>query len=130
MTENQNMTPEDILRKYVDPAQGEQWAYFYPVLGAITAGVEAGKRERDKWLSVEEELPPIDEYVLIYYTIKSSMEENIIHEYTEIARIQSITDYGASKSIEWIDRQYNGVDPTHWQPLPSPPNPDKGGKEK
>ena len=80
------------------------------------------EKEEDKWVSVEDRLPLIDQDVLCYYTIESKKEKTI-YEYTVIGRVDSITESGSGKHPSWIDKEYNSLTPTHWMTLPPKPTP-------
>ena len=81
-----------------------------------------------KWINVKDKLPEYEETVLLYYEIKGkkqlgrhyhSSEENI--KCFEIGRLTSITSAKLYSTLNWEDRSYNPITPTHWMPLPEPP---------
>ena len=74
-----------------------------------------------KWISVNERLPEIDEYVLIYWKLQKDKKEGGYWDMLEIAKVESITHRKDSVSVSWIDCDYNAKTPTHWMPLPEPP---------
>jgi hypothetical protein len=73
--------------------------------------------ERDKWISVKEELPDIDQDVLV-----------MVHwlDYPEDMMV-----YGRRYKTRWylwngeLGELIKGFDITHWRPLPEPPKEDK-----
>lgn len=79
------------------------------------------KADKNGWISVKDELPEIDKNVFVYYELTSKNEKEVF-KYREIGKISSITDYGSSKTIDWTDNEYRSINPTHWQPLPEPPD--------
>jgi hypothetical protein len=81
---------------------------------------EVAKEEAGKaWVSVEEGLPDIEKDVLLYYTIP---HKTGVYEYIVVGYIQNITQGATYKSASWVDKEYNAITPTHWQPLPPPPD--------
>lgn len=99
----------------------------YPEGGVITMSPQDAQALlnaiEDRWIPVsdKDKWPPIDQTVLVYYTIQSKKD---FFEYLLFARIQSITENASGKYADWVDSDYNTVNPTHWQP--SPPTPPKG----
>lgn len=82
------------------------------------------KEENNGWIKVEEgcKLPDYDENVLVYYEIDgTNKKEVVIHEYWEIGRITNCSVGKGYKHYQWEDKEYNGINPTHWQPLPQKP---------
>lgn len=76
-----------------------------------------------QWISVNDRLPEIDEYVLIYWKLQKDKKEGGYWDMLEIARVESITHRKDSVSVLWVDNDYNYKTPTHWMPLPKPPKP-------
>ncbi len=64
---------------------------------------------KDNWISVKDKLPEFDIEVLTSWRSDSST-------FIEINYVESITTYASGSSARW-----KGIEPTHWQPLPSPP---------
>lgn len=70
------------------------------------------------WVSVHDGLPGIEQDVLMFYTIP---HKDGHYKYFEIGCIQSIENGKDYKNVNWINKDYHVMNPTHWQPLPSPP---------
>lgn len=180
MTENQNMAPEEILRKHLEALENDtEGAYSSSEIDnyclramreygsqQFTAGVEAGKREREFIPDIEE--PAIHQWDMHYgmgkdeqikpYVIedfkagaewmKNRIEQESkwipVEERLPEHRVHVLADLGGWPSNtmcvvyydqdtkEWWSLRSLEIltNVKHWQPLPSPPNPDKGGKEK
>jgi hypothetical protein len=108
----QQETPEQAAERLY-PSDGD---YFNRggVIAAYIKGREDERQAQNGWIAVKDRLPPLQQYVLIFYKIKES-------EYTEIAMLQSITDYGEGITTDWRDKNWDHPTPTHWAPLLAKP---------
>ena len=81
------------------------------------------KRERMEWISIKDELPEIEEFVLLFDDWQSSSGE----KYKDV-RVGYLDSFTTMKSSQGIDRScvWGGTEfafnITHWMPLPEPPN--------
>lgn len=70
----------------------------------------------DNWIDVNDRLPAFEKRVLVYCAIYGMF---IVH-------YQFIGEFDGVKYGNWHDGRNLGIlPPTHWQPLPSPPQPEK-----
>lgn len=77
-----------------------------------------------EWISVKERIPDFEIDVLVYYTIqkdKKNRDGDRFGRYIEIGCVSSITRGKSYENVEWRDKSYNALNPTHWMPLPEPP---------
>ena len=94
----------DVLKR------GAQWADDHPdidvrAMAAWQSGYKAAIDAHPQWISVEDELPKDDKWVLGFTAFNA----------VEVMRYCN---------GDWWDTMANGVDPlivTHWMPLPTPP---------
>jgi len=66
---------------------------------------------KDKWISVEDEMPKPMEYILVCFKDSSNIDMGYIYDYR-------------NGELSWSSNNYNAPgweDITHWQPLPEPP---------
>ena len=73
---------------------------------------ENAELRKSKWISVEDRLPEFDTDVLAAYF------EHHIKEYWIDKRIDFLDD----ETFELVDSMWTEGAPTHWQPLPPPPD--------
>ena len=68
----------------------------------------------DRWIDVKKEMPPNGKWVLLYTGYWTGVGKHDPHDGEDEEE-----DY----EPEWQDEtsEYIGTEPTHWQPLPSPP---------
>lgn len=69
------------------------------------------------WIPVEEKMPPEDKWILLYNGHWRGVGKYNHDEYFEP------NDEDGFKSPEWSDEtgDFINPDPTHWMPLPEPP---------
>lgn len=85
-------------------------------LAAYIAGVTT-ERLREKWISVKDRLPEMNEECLLF----------VLHKYTKIAMYKGkwpVNGPGKGSNAWLADDldHWASEDVTHWQPLPSPPS--------
>ena len=93
--------------------------YIRPIMTDMDDEITRLKAENDKlrkaqeWISVEDRLPEFDTDVLAAYF------EHHIKEYWVDKRIDFLDD----ETFELVGSMWTEGEPTHWQPLPAPPEP-------
>lgn len=72
------------------------------------------------WIPIGESLPKIGVQVLVYANYGGTDNEP---RFIKIAKIEYITLMkDDQQSVEWMDSDCVGIEPTHWTPLPEPPS--------
>lgn len=82
-----------------------------------------------KWISVKDELPPLNEYVLLFAQdlhhpdrcCLCGINPNIFVSIRKAAEWEN--SYESAHGNGWIPYEENEI--THWMPLPEPPNDSK-----
>ena len=66
--------------------------------------------EKSRWIKIEDELPPIECYVIGYVLPKCGKTK------------KSVAEVYLTKSQKWLMEENYECIVTHWMPLPDPPN--------
>ena len=77
---------------------------------------------KENWINLTKEpdnIPDFDERVLVYYTLPK--DGGGFWEYKIIGFINCATEGKGYKRYEWVDENYQNIEPTHWQHLPNSP---------
>jgi hypothetical protein len=67
--------------------------------------IESLRERAPQWISVEDKLPDIDDYVIWYYE----------------SGAMAIWEIDKDMNLEWLKKRSRGDRITHWMPLPQPP---------
>lgn len=100
----------------IEMTQGQTTGKSCVRRGALFSGFMDGAEwadENPQWISVDDQLPPYNEKVLVFYGID---------KYIGIAYLENVY---ISKQTFWNDGRREVFHISHWMPLPAPPK--KGG---
>lgn len=84
-------------------------------------GFQLGFKEalKKEFISVKDELPEINEPVIVFYQIPGTARK--YYDHIEIGKLKSIIIGKDHPITKWWDLCQNVIVPTHWQPRPEPP---------
>ena len=97
---------EYAIQREVD---AEELKYIGKYQQSFKAGVEFAQR----WISVEEELPPIGEMVLTKME-KRHGDTWVQHYYSTATRLEN---QGEWQDVNWVDHSMSFGHITHWRPI-------------
>lgn len=112
-------TKEEILNKYADGYLSVAGGgIFYPETNVLAAMEEYASQFKREWISVEDELPPIDE--TDDWNRKTQISKDVF-THSKFGMIRGRYIHTAKFwTVDGVTSS-DGIAVTHWQPLPNPP---------